>query len=123
MARTIAIGTTDVGAAEVDGQGTVLDSQTGHKITNCGGKVVILFENGNAASRTVTIKANKTGFRAGPHGLILVNDLTVTVPAGVGKVCLVYPPIIDYMSNGQILFDGDANFADVTVSAWNLEER
>jgi hypothetical protein len=95
-------------------------------VINATDKTVVVFKNANAASRTVTISANKASFRAsGGHGVIAVADITVTVPGtGTGGgYCAVNPPGVDYISGGIITMTGDANAADVTCNAWNLESR
>jgi hypothetical protein len=123
-ASTTVIGTTDAGQTEVAGQATTHSQTTGHTITNCAGKTAILFLSSNVAGSVATIKKAKTQFRAGSHGIVQLNDITVTIPAsGAGGQALVYPPGIDYAANGVISYDLDANFADIKVSAWNLEER
>jgi hypothetical protein len=116
---------TDVGKTAVNGQNVVL-AVGANRVLNATDKTVVLFKNSNAASRTVTITANKASFRAsGGHGQITVSDITVTVPGSgtAGGYVAVNPPGADYLSGGIISMTGDANAADVTCNAWNLESR
>lgn len=114
----------DLGQLEQNAQNTTL-AVGANTVTGANDKTLLLFKNSNAASRTVTVTANKTSFRAGTHGSIAISDVTITVPgsATAGGMCAISVPGVDYISGSTITLTGDANAADVTCSAWSLEQR
>ena len=85
------------------------------------GKTFLIFLNGNASSRTLTIAANdasKPGF-----GDIVVPDTTVTLPGsgtnGGRQIVGPFPPDRFNNSSGQVSYTLD-NATDMTVAAVKL---
>lgn len=82
----------------------------GHKFTNDGSTVLVL-QNTNGSSRTVTITTNAT-----VDGLA-VTDLTITLPATTGRlITATFPRTVYNGSDGKVAVDYSAT-AGVKVAA------
>jgi|GEM_PF-3153267 len=98
---------------------TSASASTADKFSN-DGKTFLLFTNGNASARTLTIAANdadKPGF-----GTIVVPDTAVTLPgSGAGGLAIVGPFPADRFndSNGQVNYTLDVA-TSMTVAAIKL---
>ena len=96
-------------------------ASTADKFTNDGKNTFLLFVNGNASARTLTIAANdadKPGF-----GVIATPDTVVTLPGSGtnGGLCMVGPFPADRFndSNGQVNYTLDVA-TGMTVAALQL---
>lgn len=119
FAAETTITVTDVTTAGVNAAGAAANADGSKFVVGSDERVFLRVANTNAATRDVTLVAQRTSVRVPGVGVVTVADKVITVAANTGDVLIgpITPAYVDSSGYAHVTFDA---VADLTIKAFRL---